>query len=798
MPWRSTPHSPSVRIAIVGGGIASFVAGITLREKLPNAAITLYSAVGETMIGGQLASWNEQGYPVEHGLHALFGFYDHILPILKTIGAYENLTRSKQHIFVNERGSIHRFDLRTWPATYRGFSAAEKLGLLAAAPAIAKLVLDLKRRGFGVFDAYDDRDLRALARAHGVPESVLQSGFFRQLYEAAFNAPSELSAAVALESIYKIFSKKWHYYFNSPTTQSIIAPLQRHFIDCCRGRIEFDHKLIKVRTDEVGVRVAGLDFENQATGGRLSIEADEYVLALGLEDFKLVDFGTIASQHDYFRNVHKLQTVSSFSIQAWFKEDPVPPGIDSMVTGMPRPFGILCPITRVRATPPPGELPLRHEIIATGPERGYEDVPDEVLKADFIKGLRDTGFRIPDDSMHMHVVLRRNRESFHRYLLTRPGELRWRPPHQSPLQNLCLAGAWVRNEFALPCVDAAAEGAIKVAALIAARAIAPRENADVRRVTGAPRGAPLILPPPYRFPRSTGSFFLLNANTERLAEAISPDLKLFPGFSDRILFGALRHEQVHAQCDPSGAQYGYNEVLLAAFVREKGLNPIGRVGLYPICLYVDDDTAMAAGREVYGFPKKMARIEMGSHEISVVRCGLAPDAAPGPAQPIEVMSAHWAANPQTRASRFETPCGTAPDPAKAPFALPLLGNLARLLAFYNTRHMTQAGADNCKSSDPGQLTKVAMADVELRGVSFLHGLRLRVDASVNDPVYLLIRGGDEAAETLGGRGVKVELAFAMGAARTLGDETRNTHGLARILRDGPSDSKSRLGPIDKT
>ena len=122
MRWLPPHHSPPLRIAIVGGGIASFVAGITLREKLPNAAITLYSAACETMIGGQLASWSEQGYPVEHGLHALFGFYDHILPILKKIGAYENLTRSKEHIFIHERGAIHRFDLRTWPATYRGFT----------------------------------------------------------------------------------------------------------------------------------------------------------------------------------------------------------------------------------------------------------------------------------------------------------------------------------------------------------------------------------------------------------------------------------------------------------------------------------------------------------------------------------------------------------------------------------------------------------------------------------------------------------------------------------------------------
>lgn len=757
--------SPPRKIAIVGGGIASFVAGMTLRERLPNAAITLYTAAGETMIGGQLASWNEHGYPVEHGLHALFGFYDHILPILKKIGAYGNLTRSKEHIFVHERGAIHRFDLRTWPATYRGFTTAQKVRLLAAAPAIAKLVLDVRRKGLGVLEAYDQCDLRALARLHGVPESVLQSGFFRQFYEAAFNAPSELSAAVALESIYRIFSRRWHYYFNAPTTESIIGPLRRYFTHSCRGRIELNQKLTRVRTDEAGVRVVGLDFENPATGGQATVTADEYVLALGLEDFKQVDFGAVASRNLYFRNVRKLQTVSSFSIQAWFKEDPVPQGIDSMVTGMPEPFGILCPITRVRATQPPEKLALRHEVIATGPERGYEDIPDPVIEAGFLKGLGDAGFRIPDDPAHMHVALRRNREACHRYLLTRPGELLWRPAHQSPLENLCLAGAWVRNEFALPCMEAAAEGAIKVAGLIAARAVASSRNVEVRRFAGIPPSAPLVLPPPYRFPRSTGSIFLLDADRERLAAAISPDLRLLPGLGGKMLFAVLRHEDVHAQYDPSGARYGYNEVLLAAFVREKGRNPLGGMGLYPIGLYVDDDTAMAAGREVYGFPKKMARIELGAHEMRLIRCGLAPGAPPGPVRPIEVMSARWSANPRPRGAPFEAVSGKAPQPAQPSFALPLLADSARLMTFFNTRHMTQPGARNCASSDLSQLTKVGLEDVEVRCVSRLHDLRLRVDASAQDPIYLLMPPDRGAAEIRASWGVRVELAFSMGAAR---------------------------------
>jgi uncharacterized protein with NAD-binding domain and iron-sulfur cluster len=778
MDWQAKHHSPPLKVAIVGGGIASFVAGITLREKLPNAAITLYCAASETMIGGQLASWDEQGYPVEHGLHALFGFYDHVLPLLKKIGADENLTRSKEHIFTHERGAIHRFDLRTWPATYRGFKTAEKVRLFAAAPAVGKLLLDVRRKGLGVLEAYDQYDLRALARMHRVPDSVLQSGFFRQFYEAAFNAPSELSAAVALESIYKVFSKRWHYYFNSPTTESMIAPLQRHFTGCCRGRIAFNQKLTRVRTDDTGARVVGLDFDNQTTGGRISVEADEYVLALGLEDFKEVDLGALASQHVYFRNVRKLQTVSSFSIQAWFKEDPVPHGIDSMITGMPAPFGILCPITRVRATRPPEKLPLRHELIATGPERGYEDIADEVIKAGFIKGLRDAGFRIAHDPTHMHVVLRRNRESCHRYLLTRPGELRLRPLHQSPLENLCLAGAWVRNEFALPCVEAAAEGAIKVAGLIAARALATRKTAEIRRLAPVARIAPLVLPPPYRFPRSTASFFLLDANPEVLAEAISPHLRLFPGLGRRMLFAVLRHEDVHAQRDPSGARYSYNEVLLAAFVREKGRNPMGGMGLYPICLYVDDDTAMAAGREVYGFPKKMARIEPGPHQMSLVRCGLSPEAATGPVQPIKVMSAHWSTNPHAAASPAELQSGSQAR-ARLPSTLPLLADLARRMVFYNTRHMSPPKAANCANSDTSHLTKVALADVEVRRVSALHDLRLQVDASVNDPVYLLMPGGRDAAEIRAAWGVKMELAYSMGAARLVGSaqQASEIHGM---------------------
>lgn len=53
-------------------------------------------------------------------------------------------------------------------------------------------------------------------------------------------------------------------------------------------------------------------------------------------------------------------------------------------------------------------------------------------------------------------------------------------------------------------------------------------------------------------------------------------------------------------------------------------------------------------------------------------------------------------------------------------------------------------------------------------VSALHDLRLRVEASVNDPVYLLMQGDRATAEIRASGGVKVEFSFSMGAAGIVG------------------------------
>jgi hypothetical protein len=107
------------------------------------------------------------------------------------------------------------------------------------------------------------------------------------------------------------------------------------------------------------------------------------------------------------------------------------------------------------------------------------------------------------------------------------------------------------------------------------------------------------------------------------------------------------------------------------------------------------------------------------------------------------------------------------------------------MVFYNTRRMAQSAARNCSSSDLSQLTKVVLTDVKVRRVSSLRDLRLRIGASVNDPVYLLAQAERDAAEMRAGWGVKVELAFSMRTARVVGavQAARDTHALGQILVD---------------
>jgi hypothetical protein len=58
--------------------------------------------------------------------------------------------------------------------------------------------------------------------------------------------------------------------------------------------------------------------------------------------------------------------------------------------------------------------------------------------------------------------------------------------------------------------------------------------------------------------------------------------------------------------------------------------------------HLDDDTAVAAGREVYGYPKKLASLTLDESGFSVSRSGRPPSATgEGRGEPIELLRGEW-------------------------------------------------------------------------------------------------------------------------------------------------------------
>jgi 15-cis-phytoene desaturase len=716
--------------------------GNPARFSFPEFDIDLYTAADDKLLGGQLASWDEDGYPIEHGLHSLFDFYDSILPLLKRAGALGSLTRAPKHIFIFDRGAIRKFHPRTFFLTYRGFTASEKWALRRLVPIAARIISDIRLGGYTALDKYDALDLREYGRLVGLPESILQSRFVQQFYDAGFNEPYHLSAAVGINSIYRIFKRPGLLFFNHSSRDTIISPLLAYF-ERLGGRVHIRHRLTNVHLAAAGDRISHLVFENSETGDVLTEAGDSFILALGLEDFKSVRLGGL-EELQYFKQIHSLKTVSSLSIQAWFKEDPVPANIDTIVNGLPLPFSILGPMTRVRGRPANGPLPF--EIMATGPEAGYEGWSDADLKEKFFQDLRALGFSISDDAAEHHVVIRRNDAPFHRYLLTVPGQLVLRPTVQSPVPNLFLAGAWVRNSFSLPCVDAATESGLKAAQLISDTVTRKRDPIKVDSRRAMPRTHSLVLPPPYRFKNVVASTFLLPSHSKRIQAELPPGLTLLRGFESQFLLSLFHHGHVCADHDTTGAVYSYNECVISAVVCESSVSLISglkpRFGIFPLAVYLDNDVATAAGREVYGFPKKLAAVHLDVEAVQVVRSGLLPGDFGATVGKLSLLNGNWRISAERRS----------PSQSGLSFLMTALDFISKLpknevadnlfsIPVYNILGLVGASATS--------VTRLPVTDLRIGKSWPIVDAKFIFGESATDPISEYYAGRDETHEGLG-------------------------------------------------
>ncbi len=208
-----------------------------------------------------------------------------------------------------------------------------------------------------------------------------------------------------------------------------------------------------------------------------------------------------------------------------------------------------------------------------------------------------------------------------RYVLAAPGTLRFRlPPDGSGFDNLYLAGDWVKTELNAGCLEAAA-----MAGVAAARAIHRRADQHLVPVSAqsyVDRDSDWVLRAPVEARDVTSALFVLHADPEALAELCRAQVERptggavtarpWPARAGLVLL--LCADLPHVQSgDDQHRQVGFfheHDVGFLVPVTLSGRTGPAEIGLLTPYLFVDSAIGLQAGREIYGFSKLFARIDM--------------------------------------------------------------------------------------------------------------------------------------------------------------------------------------------
>lgn len=122
----------------------------------------------------------------------------------------------------------------------------------------------------------------------------------------------------------------------------------------------------------------------------------------------------------------------------------------------------------------------------------------------------------------------------------------------------------------------------------------------MKMVKSIPIAGPLYVPAPYRYPNARGVIVIGDVPKAKIAEILPEPLKAVSGFSIFII--------VDYPDSTIGPYYEMFTMVPVKIKKEFGASIKGG-NLCPF-IYVTSDSAFAAGREIWGFPKKIANFKL--------------------------------------------------------------------------------------------------------------------------------------------------------------------------------------------
>jgi len=445
-------------VGIIGGGLAGISAAIFLAER--GSTVKIFEK--EKYLGGKVGSWPvkfNDGYStnVEHGFHAFFRQYYNLRNLLKKIDAYKYLIPIDDYLILTKKhGNFGFKDISTVPVL--NILSMAKTGIYSYKdallnPGFRKMTSLLSYNREKTFTKFDSVSFKDFANEVKLPPEMRL--MFTTFSRAFFAEPQYISMAELIKSFHSYFLSNdlglLYDIINDDFEETLWKPV-KNYLGKYKSTISLDSKITSFKKD----------------GNQFIINDEQFDYAVIASDVK----GTkqIIQNSDYFKNEHpdffnqmtNLKQSQRYSVlRIWIDKD-IRQGVPFFI--FTDALKILDSVTIYHRMEKTSEDWVKNNGGGIFELHSYalpDDFPEAEIRNQFLKEFVEyfpeiKGYKVK----YEYLQVKDDFTAFHTNLY------KTRPQVKTEVENLLLAGDWVKLENPAMLMEAATTSALSAANMI--------------------------------------------------------------------------------------------------------------------------------------------------------------------------------------------------------------------------------------------------------------------------------------------------------------------------------------------
>jgi isorenieratene synthase len=448
------PHSLTIskKVAVVGGGLAGVSAAIYLAER--NFDVTIFER--DSFLGGKVGSWTvnfQEGYKtnVEHGFHAFFRQYYNLRNLLKKIDVHKYLIPIDDYlIMTKDLGNYSFKEIKTTPV--ENILSMRKAGIysfwdIIKNPKFSRLISLLNYNKETTYKKFDDISFKEFADNVNLPQ---QMKLMFTTFSRAFFSESHLISMAEL-------IKSFHFYFLSNNHGLIYDVLNDDFEKTLWNPAA---KYLNDHNAKIELNTSIDSIEKKSNKFLINSEEFDYlILASDIKGTKKIVNNSqyIKSNHpEFYSQINQQKQSQRYAVlRIWIDKD--------VKTDVP--FFIFTDALRILDS-----VTIYHRMEKTSEEwvkingggifelHSYalpDDFPDSEVRDQFLKEFEEYFPEIENYQIsHEYLQVKDDFTAFHTNLSES------RPEFKTQIENLYLAGDWVKLNCPAMLMEAATSSAL--------------------------------------------------------------------------------------------------------------------------------------------------------------------------------------------------------------------------------------------------------------------------------------------------------------------------------------------------